>query len=133
MTESMGKEDRDTGSPTKWLIISSFVVLVIGCIGYFSLPRGPLSFYIFAHVGALGVLGLIGSGIGALARKKGRSYTTALLLGIPLPIVVGLIGALTIGDHVSCGGSLSLLIAIIVTIVYAFISKKTSLEAGQAG
>ncbi|MCP4580370.1 MAG: hypothetical protein GY839_02035 [candidate division Zixibacteria bacterium] len=133
MNETQKKEGMKKGLPSKWVLLSSLIALIIGCIGYFSLDRGLPLFYTFAHLGALGVLGLIGGVASILARKKGRSYWMALLLSILLPIVAGIVGALMIGNQVSCGGSLSLLIAIIVTGFYALISKKTSLETGQVG
>lgn len=127
------KEAGRAGSPARAVLVLSLVVSVIGCIGYFSLPRGPIIFYIFAHLGALGLLGLIGSGIGALAKRKGRSYWMAFWLGGPLPIVLGLIAAAIVGDHWSCGGSVSLAVAAVVALSYAFMSKRAVLETGRAG
>ena len=117
---------RTDGSPTRWVLVSSLVIFIVGCIGYFSLPRGPI-FYIFAHLGALGLLGLIGCAIGILARKKGYSYWTAFLLGCLLPVVAGLIAVVLfvqIQGHLYCGGAVSLALAILVAIFYALLKKR---------
>lgn len=117
----------------KWTFLLSLIVILIGCIGYFSLPRGHLLFYVFAHLGALGVLGLIGGAAGLLARRKSRSYVVALLLGIILPIVAGIAVVMISGNQVSCGGSISLIVAILVVAFYALIRRKGILKAGYAG
>jgi hypothetical protein len=109
----------------KQVLLVSLGVLIVGCIGYFVLPRGPLIFYVFAHVGALGLLGLIGGAVGILARKKGRGYLTALLLGSLLPIVSGLVAVAMIRGEKPCGGSVSLAVAALVVLAHLFTKKKT--------
>ena len=109
----------------KGVLLASLIVLIIGVVGYFSLPRGTISMYVFAHIGALGLLGLIGGGVGALAQKKGRSYTTALLLGGALPIAVGLIAVAMVRGQTPCGGSVSLAVALLVAVAYVSAKKRT--------
>jgi len=110
------------------VFLLSLVILIIGCIGYFSLPRGPI-FYIFAHLGALGLLGLIGSAVGVMARKKGRSYWTAFFLGSLLPIAAGIVAVVLFElrtGHLYCGGAVSLMLAILVAIFYVLIKKRVA-------
>ena len=124
MKDSRAKEDRKTVSYVKWILILSLIILIIGCVGYFSLPRGLSIFYIFAHLGALGLLGLIGGAAGILAIKKRRSFWVAFFLGSLLPIFSGIIAVIMAGDSVSCGGSISLAVAVLVAASYLFSKKK---------
>lgn len=120
----------------KWVLLISLSLLTAGCIGYFLTPRGLPVFYMFAHLGALGLLGLIGSGVGSLAKKKGHGYMTALFLSGLLPIASGGIAVAAIamaGDQVYCGGSVSLAIAVLVVIVYLFTRRRTLPRSSQAG
>jgi len=84
------KDNSRTVSREKWMLLVSLCLLIIGCIGYSSLSRGLITFYVFAHLGALGLLGLFGIAAGALARKKFRNYWTAFLLGSLFPIILGI-------------------------------------------
>ena len=125
-----------TVSFEKWVLLISLSLLTVGCVGYFLTPRGLGVFYIFAHLGALGLLGLIGSGVGTLARKKGRGYTTALFLSSLLPIAAGGITVAAIamaGDQVYCGGSVRLAVAVLVVIGYLFTRKRTLPRSRQPG
>ncbi len=65
--------------------------LIVGSIGYFSIPREIWTFYLFAHLGALGVMGLFGCAAGLIARKKYRGYWTAFSLGFFFPIISGFV------------------------------------------
>lgn len=121
------------GRHTKWALLLSLFALIIGCIGYFSIPRGHPIFYISAHMGALGLLGVIGWSSGLLAKKKGRNFSTAFFLGSLLPIAAGIIAVaifLIIQGRLYCGGSVSLAAALLVVLVYALISRKTLPRAG---
>lgn len=133
MKDSGEIDIRKTAPWVKRALLSSLIILIVGCIGYFSLPRGAVIFYISAHLGALGLLGLIGSAAGALARRKGRSYSTAFFLGSLLPIAAGLVAvalfAALVGGRISCGGSVSLAVAVIVVASYSFMSRKVLHEA----
>jgi hypothetical protein len=124
---------RKAGSTTKWVLLLSLIILIVGCAGYFSLPRGQLIFYVFAHLGALGILGLIGGAVGVLAKRKGRSFSIAFLSGCLLPVVVGIVAVAASGSQVSCGGSVSLAVALLVVVFYAIVNKKRLYEARHAG
>ena len=74
----------------KRILIFSVITLVIGIIGYLIyLHQWPK--YIFAHIGALGIIGIITYFIGNLADKKGLHYKKAVLLGFSLPIILGIL------------------------------------------
>ena len=109
----------------KRVLLISLGALIVGCIGYFSSPRGLPIFYVFAHLGALGLLGLIGGAVGILARKKGRDYLTALALGSLLPIAAGLVAVAMVGRPIPCGGLVSLAVAFLVAVAYISAKKKT--------
>ena len=104
-------------------------LLLIGSTGYFVL-RGHWAFYFFAHLGALGVMGLFGVAAAAVARKKGRSDRTAFLFGFAVPIVVGVVAVFLVrflgeaGTPYYCGGSVSLMAAILIIGGYLFSRKR---------
>ena len=128
LKDSREKEGRNAALRTSWVLLSSLFILIIGCIGYFSLPHGLTIFYIFAHLGAVGLLGLIGGAVGILARKKGRAYSTAFFLGSLLPIITGLVAVvifILVRGHLYCGGSVSLAVAVLVLLIYALTGKKS--------
>ncbi len=103
-------------------------LLIIGLIGYF-LFRGQIIGYIFAHIGGVAVVGFLGMLAGYVAQKKGYSYKLAFNLGFTLSIVLGVIAVLVVyavseSKHFACGGSVSLLISLIVIVVYMLFRKK---------
>ena len=125
MQESRENEVRKSVSHMKWVLILSVVILVIGLTGYLLLPSGFLLTYAFAHLGALGLLGLFGGAAGFLAIKKRRSFWIAFSLVSLLPIFSGIIAVAIAGDSITCGGSFSLAIAVLMTATYAPSRKKT--------
>ncbi|MCP4634271.1 MAG: hypothetical protein GY855_15200 [candidate division Zixibacteria bacterium] len=108
-------------------------LLLIGFVGYITL-RGFWVGYIFAHLGALGIVGLLGIAAGAIAKKKGRDYWKAFKLGLFLSICGGIISVLLVyilGEKgtIYCGGSVSLIVAILIIFYYSLIPKKTLTKA----
>jgi len=89
--------------------------------------------YIFAHIGGLGVIGLIGCWAGSVAKKKGYSYWKAFFAGSVPPIMLGIISVgvvHTLGGH-GCGGIVSLFVAIAVVLYYHLAKKRgDSLKIG---
>lgn len=111
-------------SPTKILILS-LILLVLGICGYL-LINESLAKYIFAHIGGLGILCLLGCLAGFISRKKGYSCWKAFAAYLISSILSGVIAAGIvngIGGR-GCGGSVSLAIALMVILCYAVARKK---------
>lgn len=109
-----------------FLIIT--VVLVIGIIGFLYFDYTPTG-YIFAHVGGLGIIGLLAGLSGLIAGKKNYNYSKTFLLAFLLPILLGLIvvGIVFISNGiVYCGGGVSLAVAAIILIIVV-LRKKNNL------
>jgi hypothetical protein len=134
--EAERREDVQSGRPGNGLAVESRVLLfflgllIVGAIGYLAL-RGPLIGSIFAHVGGSGVIGLLAGLAGTIAKKKGFSYWKALLLGFILPVVLGVIAVLLV-QSMSCGGSVSLVVALLIVIIYSVIRPRDPNFAGDA-
>ena len=97
-------------------------LLIIGVIGYFALRNLGIN-NVFAHIGGLGIIGLLGSLAGIIAKKKGYGYWKAFLFGLFLPILMGVIAVL-LPQTFSCGGSPSLAAALLIIIIYSLIKRK---------
>jgi len=121
-------EFKKSMSGEKSALVFSLVTLVLGIIGYFLINRDYWIFYLFAHLGAFGVMGLFGCLVGFLAKRKNRRYWTAFVLGSLLPIFLGLLAVLLFyvkqDGNLYCGGAVSLLVAILVAISYLLLKKK---------
>ena len=107
----------------KKIFVLSIMTLMIGLVGYFIFWNHWIR-YIFAHTGALGIIGLFACLAGAIAQKKGLNYRKAVLLGFFPSIFLGVIADYHLdppkenGLPSSCGGVVSLSVAIIVVIIY---------------
>ena len=97
-------------------------LLLIGVMGYLALPNLWIG-SIFAHVGGLGIIGLLGGFVGIIAKKKGYGYWKAFLLGFILPIFLGIISVLLV-EPISCGGSPSIAAALLIVIFYSFTKRR---------
>lgn len=128
MAGSEANEAHKAKPREKRVLLISLGILVVGCIGYLILSRGTLIFYLLAHIGALGLLGLVGGTLGILARKKHRGYWMAFFLGSFLPIALGIIAIVYSGSQFTCGGSVTLAAAILIFVVYLLAKKKTRLS-----
>jgi len=103
-----------------WLGVSLF-----GLAGYIVLG-GLWIRYIFAHVGGLGIIGLLACWAGAIAKKKGYSYRKAFFAGFVPPVVLGGVSACLVyalGGH-GCGGIVSLFAAFVVVLFYLLAKKR---------
>ena len=98
-------------------------LLIIGVIGYFTLHNIGIH-TVFAHIGGLGIIGLLGGLTGIIAMKKGYGYWKAFLLGLILPVLVGVIAVL-LTQTFSCGGSPSLGVALLIVIIYSLIKRRS--------
>ena len=123
---SKRRQDKKTHSSfLRVITIMGSLTAVIGVIGYALLHSSWIR-YFFAHLFGLGIILLLGCLSGTLAVKKGYSLTPAFLISAFLPIAAGILAVLWVhmkGGH-GCGGSVSLLLAILVTIIYAVAKPK---------
>ena len=107
----------------KKIFIFSLIVLMLGLIGYFIFLNHWIR-YIFAHIGALSVIGLFACLAGAIAKKKNLNYRNAVLISFFPSIFIGIIAVYLVdtprenGLPSSCGGIVSLVFALIVVIIY---------------
>jgi hypothetical protein len=110
----------------------TLVLIVVGygfgyALGYTTLGYGLM------HIGGLGSLGLLASGVGYIAHRKGYRYWPAFSFALSSSILIGTIGAYLVtpvgdeGRPAACGGSLSLVIALVFLVVWAI--KKRRVEA----
>ncbi len=113
----------------KRVLLLSLSILVIGSIGYFSMDRSLWLFYAFSHIGALGVMGLFGGMAGILAKRKGHSFWMAYSLCSLLPIIMGIVSVLAFlltTGQLYCGGSISLVVAVLTIVIYTLVKKKVT-------
>ena len=109
---------------TNRLVFVSLGLVVIGFACGYALQGTWVSFALY-HVGGLGTLGLLACGSGAIACKKGHGYWYGFSLALFLSILVGVIAAYFVppAGHASrpaaCGGSVSLVVALIVIAFWA--------------
>ena len=107
----------------KMILILSIITLIIGLIGYY-IFWSHWTRYIFVHIGAFGIIGLFACLAGLIAEKKGLNYKKAAILGFFPSILIGVIADYLVepprenGFPSSCGGVVSLGVAIIVVIIY---------------
>lgn len=113
----------------KKIFILSIITLTIGLIGYF-IFWNHWTRYIFAHIGALGIIGLFACLAGLIAQKKGLNYRKAVFFSFFPSIFFGVIAVYLVepprenGLPSSCGGVVSLGVAIIVVIIYLIAKKR---------
>jgi len=100
-------------------------LLVVGVAGYFAF-RGLWVRYVFAHVGGLAIIGLLGCWAGVVAGKKGHGFWRGFLLAFVPPVVIGAVATLMVhllGGR-GCGAVVSLPLAIAVVVFYYFARRK---------
>ena len=118
----------------KKLLILSFTTLAVGLVGYFIFWNHWIKI-IFAHAGALGLIGLLACLAGRIAAKKGFSYKKAFFLGFFPPIVLGIVADYLVdpprpnGLPSSCGGVVSLGVVFVTIIIYSLAKSRTKREA----
>ncbi len=98
------------------------VVGSAGCLVF----AGSWVRYVFAHIGGLGIIGLLACWAGSIARKKGLNYWKAFFVGLMIPSILGVISVGVVhvlGGH-GCGGIVSLPVAILVILYYRLVKKQ---------
>ena len=104
--------------------IFSLGLLIIGFTGGYALPDAWMSFALY-HIGGLGALGLLACGAGVIASKKGYEFWRVFSFALSLAILLGAAFAYLVpptgedGRPAACGGSVSLLVALIVVGFWA--------------
>ena len=82
----------------------------------------------FAHLGGFCILGILGSIASIIATKKGYTYSKVLSLVVILPILLGAIPVILF-KPMSCGGSISLAVAILMVLFYSIAKPKAANNA----
>ncbi len=104
--------------------IVSVVLVIVGFAGGYALADGRTGFVLY-HIGGLGALGLLASAAGAIANKKGHGFRRAFLPALLSSALIGLIAAFAMPPTAeglrpsACGGSVSLIVALIFIIFWA--------------
>jgi len=116
----------------KDMLIFFGLCFVFGIIGLLLFGLHILG-YIFAHIGALGLLGFFGIGVAYFANKKGYSEKLAFNLAFSFAILAGLLESILVflfgeNQQIVCGGAASLIFAIIVLLTYMLLKQKTDLQ-----
>lgn len=104
------------------LLLLFLLLLIIGIVGYFISDSHWLN-YTFAHGGGLGIVGILGCCAGIVAMKKGYNFWKTFLLGFVLPIILGFIAAF-ITQPIACGGTVSLVVAVLILIIYSLVQPR---------
>lgn len=108
------KESSDDFLKKRNVPLIFLLLLIVSIVGYFYTDSHWVEF-IFAHLGGLFIIGLMGYFSGFIAMKKGYRSRNALLIGIIYPIVFGFIAAFLF-EPISCGGSVSLGVAVLSSL-----------------
>jgi len=133
---SLKGTQKQTKSHRKLTLLLCLGSVMTALAGYLLLNRGLWTFYAFAHLGALGVMGLICGAAAHLATRKHRDYWTAFALASVVPMLARIVAVLTISfreeGRFYCGGSVCLPVALFVTFFYLFAKKKLPLQEEHA-
>lgn len=123
MTSPTTKRKLKKGIMMERVVLLLFLtLLIISAIEYFAVGNHSVK-YFFAHFGALNIIGLLGCGVGAIAKKKSYSYWKAFFTAVILPIISGVAVVLFI-PSVTCGGSFCLAVALLLVIVYSLLQRR---------
>ena len=113
------KEQSSDSLRKRKLPLLFLLLLIISILLYFSTDIHWVEIT-FAHLGAIGIIGLLSCGAGLIAMKKGYGYWKAFLIGIFAPVILGF-GAVLLIQPGSCGGSVSLAVAILTLVTYSLL------------
>lgn|GEM_PF-2003461 len=102
----------------KQILTGTVILLFFGTGAYF-LTEDNWAKSLFVHLGALGLISLIGFFSGTLAEKKKYRFMKSYLLAVSIPIVLGggsaLLWPLTDrNSDIPCGGSIALVTALLI-------------------
>ena len=129
MEESNAREEqsknirsKNVQSTHRNLLFMFIGLFIVGLFGYFSTESNWIEFT-FAHLGGLGILGVMGSFAGFIAMKKGFIYHKAFSLGLILPILLGIIPVFLF-KPIPCGGSVSLAVSVLIVLYYSVAKRR---------
>ncbi len=119
------KEPGDSITIEGRIILLFIGFLIIGFAGYFALHDFWVR-YVFAHIGGLAIIGILGYWAGRIAKKKGYRFWKAFLFGFGIPVILGVFSVFLV--HIlggrACGGSVSIFAALVVVICYFFVKRR---------
>lgn len=122
----------------RMLTLISLALLIIGFAGGHALQDPRFSFILY-HIGGFGALSLLACVVGFIARKKGYAFWPALSIALSVSILLGVVAAYLVPpaeDGVRpavCGGSASLVVALIFIIVWTFVKRKNKISLKRLG
>ena len=120
------KEPYNVNQIERRILVLCLLVLIISITGFLASDNQWID-YIFAHLGGVSIVGLLGCCAGVIARKKGYGYWNAFLLGSFLPIILGFIAVLLF-QPTSCGGSVSLAVAVLIVIIFSLLKPRVVIK-----
>ena len=109
------------------ILLIFIILLIFGLAGYFALHNFRVR-YVFAHIGGLAIIGLLGYWAGRIAKKKGYNFWKAFLYGFVFPVILGIFSVFLVqilGGR-GCGGSVSIVAALLVVIGCFFVKRKNA-------
>ena len=124
----LNKKEPGSGITRECSIFLLFIgLLIFGLAGYFALHNFGVR-YVFAHIGGLAIIGLLGYWAGRIAKKKGYRFWKVLLFGFGIPVILGVFSVFLV--HIlggrGCGGSVSIIAALLVVIGCFFVKRKNA-------
>ena len=103
--------------------VLSLILAVIGTIGFILFADRSAGF-IAAHVGGLGILGVLACINGFIARRKGLNMGMAFAVALVIPAIIGAVAAVSANTkdaegaaHI-CGAPRALAAAVLIIVLY---------------
>ena len=121
---------------TRKMTLLSLALLIVGFAGGYVVKNPVVSFVLY-HVGGLGAVGLLASVVGTVARKKGYRQVRAFVIALFVSVLLGVIAAYLVppsggeGRPAACGGSVSLGVAIVFIMAWAFVRRRDTIVMSE--
>jgi hypothetical protein len=126
-------ESEQGPSNKRWILILFLGLLIIGFAARLVIQDDRTNIKL-AHIGALGLMGLFGYWAGAITDKNGYGFWIAFLLGLTIPILMGVISVLAVegGSLSACGGSVSITAGIFIVFCYSYFTKRNGRRKAES-